>query len=353
MELRAFIDRLREHNLLQQIARQVDWRYEIGELTRKASTPLLFENIKDYPGNQVFTNGLIRPETIAIALGLDRKTKKKETLKELRDRIASPVRPSRVTGASFPDQVVEQDEIDLLKLPVPHWNKEDAGRYIGTWHVNVSRDPDHGAYNLGVYRMQVLGPRQATISTSSKSHLGMQFLKAEAKGQRFETAVAIGVSELLFMAAAAGYPNGSNEYELAGALEQRSVELMQCRTIDLEVPADVEILIEGFIHPGVRATDGPYFDYAGKPTANPEAFVFEATRIAHRRNPIFRGAVVGHPGAEDLQLFALLSQVGLFDFHGSRARRALQMLLLRKEMFRGFQWAGRIGPAMLKPSKRD
>jgi phenyl-phosphate phosphatase/carboxylase subunit alpha len=346
--LRSFIQILKQSGNLRQITKQVDWKYEAGEITRRSNTPLLFQSIKDYPGHQLFTNGLIRWETIALALGFKPGTTRSEAMRELRRRITSPIPAVRVADTRVFDHVLNQDQLDLLQLPVPHWNKVDAARYIGTWHVNISRDPDDGAYNLGVYRMQVLGPRHATISTSAKSHLGMQFLKAEPKGKPLQAAVAIGVGEPLFMAAAAGYPCGRNEYELAGALQQKGVELLQCRSIDLEVPADAEILIEGHILPGVRAVDGPYFDYAGKATTNPQAFVFEATCLSYRRGPIFRGAVVGHRGAEDMQLFSVLSEVGLFDFHGSRARRALQIVLLREGLFRGFQWAGRVGPGMIK-----
>jgi len=346
--LRSFIEVLKRSGNLRQITQQVDWKYEVGEITRRSDTPLLFQSIKDYPGHQVFTNGLIRWKTIALALGFGAGIARSEAIEELRRRIAAPVSPVRLADAPVFEQVLSQDQLDLLQLPVPHWNNADAGRYIGTWHVNISRDPEDGGYNLGVYRMQVLGPRQATISTSAKSHLGMQFLKAEAKGRPLQAAVAIGVGEPLFIAAAAGYPCGRDEYELAGALQQKGVELVHCRSIDLEVPADAEILIEGRILPGVRAVDGPYFDYAGKATTNPQAFVFEATRLSYRRSPIFRGAVVGHPGAEDLQLFSVLSEVGLFDFHGSRARRALQILFLRGGLFRGFQWAGRVGPGMIR-----
>jgi UbiD family decarboxylase len=176
----------------------------------------------------------------------------------------------------------------------------------------------------------------------------MQFAKAEVMGKPLETAVAIGVNEAVFMAAAAGYPGGKDEYELAGALEKKSINLVECQSIALEAPADSEIVIEGYIQPGVRVMDGPYFDYAGKATSNPRAFLFEATRMMFRNNPIFRGAVVGHPGAEDLQLFSVLSEVGLFDFHGSRLRRALQVFFLREGIFSAFQWAGRIGPGMLR-----
>jgi 2,5-furandicarboxylate decarboxylase 1 len=348
MDMRSFMERLRQCGRLRQISREVDWKFELGDIARTIPEPLLFESIKDYLGQSVFANGLASWETIALALGLETATNHKQIVKELRRRIATPIPATRVANGPVFEHFTEHNEIDLLQLPVPHWNKGDAGRYIGTWHINISRDPEDGAYNLGVYRMQVLGPRRATISASLKSHLGMQFLKAEEQGKALQTAVAIGVSETVFMAAAAGYPCGANEYELAGALQQSSVELVKCKTLDLEAPADAEILIEGFILPGVRAVDGPYFDYAGKATANPEAFVFEATRVSHRDRPIFRGAVVGHPTAEDLQLFSVLSEIGLFDFHGSRARRALQILLLRERMFRGFQWAGRVGSEMLK-----
>ena len=347
MDMRSFIDCLQKRGQLRRIDRQVDWKYELGAMTREAQVPLLFENIKDYPGHQVFTNGLIHLSSIALALGMESGTSRKDLVKELRRRITTPVPPARVTNGPVLENIVEELQLDLLKFPVPHWNKSDAGRYIGTWHVNISRDPEDRSYNLGVYRMQVLGPRQATISTSSKSHLGIHFAKSEAMGKPLETAVAIGVSEAVFMAAGAGYPCGKDEYELAGALQGKSVNLVKCEDVDLEAPADTEILIEGHIKPRVRVLDGPYFDYAGKATTNPKAFLFEATRMMFRSKPIFRGAVVGYPGAEDIQLFSALSEVGLFDFHGSRLRRGLQIFFLKEGFFRAFQFAGRIGPGML------
>ena len=348
MDLRNFIDKLREAGVLHQIDRQVDWKYELGEMTRSELRPLLFKNIKDYPGHQVFTNGLINTHAIGLALGVELGKGRKELIRQVCKRVATPIAPTRRESGPIFDNVLEGDKMDLLKLPVPHWNRADAGRYIGTWHINISRDPENGSHNLGVYRMQVLGPRQATISTSSKSHLGIQFAKAEAMGKPLEVAVAIGVSEAVCIAAAAGYPCGKEEYELAGALQDKGVQLMKCGSIDVDVPADAEILLEGHLVPGVRVLDGPYFDYAGKATSNPRAYLFEASRIMFRNNPIFRGAIVGHPYAEDLQLFSVLSEVGLFDFHGSRLRRALQILFLKEGLFRAFQLAGRIGPGMLR-----
>jgi UbiD family decarboxylase len=348
MDLRSFIEQLDQHGQLRRVNRQVDWKYELGEMTRDDPTPLLFENIKGYPGHRVFTNGLINIAAIGLALGVEVVSSRKELIRQVRRRVAAPIAPTRVQGGSIFQNILEGEAVDLLKLPVPHWNKADAGRYLGTWHVNISRDPENGLHNLGVYRMQILGPRHATISTSSKSHLGKQFAKAETMRKPLEVAVAIGVSEVLCIAAAAGYPYGKDEYELAGALQAKSVHLVKCPSIDVDAPLDTEILIEGHVLPGVRVLDGPYFDYAGKATSNPKAYLYEATRIMFRNNPIFRGGIVGHPRAEDLQLFSVLSEVGLFDFHGSRLRRALQIFFLKEGLFRAFQLAGRISPGTLR-----
>jgi 2,5-furandicarboxylate decarboxylase 1 len=348
MDLRDFIEKLRTRGQLRCVSREVDWKYELGEITRNQLEPLLFENIKDYPRHRVFTNGLIDARAIGTALGLETGISRGELIRQMQKRVAAPIPPSHVDSYPSFENDFEGDEVDLLKLPVPYWNRSDAGRYIGTWHVNISRDPENGATNLGVYRMQILGARQATISTSSKSHLGIHFAKAEAMNKPLEVAVAIGVSEPVFIAAAAGYPSGKDEYQLAGALQGESVSVGKLPGTDLDVPSQAEILISGDLVPGARVLDGPYFDYAGKATANPKAFLFEAKRLMFRNNPIFRGAIVGHPRAEDLQLFSVLSEVGLFDFHGSRLRRSLQILFLKGQMFRAFQFAGRIGPGPLK-----
>jgi UbiD family decarboxylase len=348
MDLRRFIAKLEEGGQLRRIARQVDWKYELGGMTRNDLVPLLFENIKDYPGHRIFTNGLIHSREIGVSLGLEVGENREELIRLIRQRVAAPIAPHRMQGGALFENVFIGEEVDLLNLPVPYWNRSDAGRYIGTWHVNISRDPEDGSHNLGVYRMQVLGPRQATLSTSSKSHLGIQFAKAEALGKPLEVAVAIGVSEAVFIAAAAGYPGGKDEYELAGALQAQSVSVTKSPSLDLNVPVDAEILIEGYLVPGARVLDGPYFDYAGKATSNPKAYLFEVASLSFRNNPIFRGAIVGHPQAEDLQLFSVLSEVGLFDFHGSRLRRALQEIFLKKRLFRAFQFAGRVDPGSLR-----
>ena len=342
MELRTFIDALSRHGLLTRVTREVDWKFELGALVRSHRGPLLFENVKDYPGARVFANGISGLVAIGLALGLPSGISRKDLVHELQRRRRGRFKPQFVNSGPVMENFLAGDEIDLFRLPVPHWHPSDAGRYIGTWHVNASRDPDTGCRNLGVYRMELLGPRLATISTYQSSHLGMHVAKAERQGRPLEVAVVIGAPECVVMAGAAALPNGQDEYELAGALEQQSIELVPCRTIKMEVPASAEIVIEGVIRPRERVNDGPYFDYLAQPTSNPSAFLFEASGLMFRNQPIFRGASIGVPGAEDQQLFVALAYMGLWDFKQSAAKRSVQSFLLKRGMFRAFMVAGRI-----------
>ncbi len=357
-DLRHFIWVLADSGHLVRIREVVDWRFEMGRIARDRRVPLLFENIKDYPGARVFTNGLSSPKTIALALGLQ-PSLEPENLAEAQRREANPIKPKLVEIAPVLENIVEGREVDLLMLPVPHWNNQDAGRYLGTWHINVTKDPETGSRNVGVYRMQLLGARQATVSTSPRSHLARHFAKAEKQGQALPMAVAIGVSEPVIMAAAAAYPNEMDEFELAGGLQQEAIQLMRCKTVDLEVPANSEIVIEGFIQPGIRVQDGPYFDYAGNRDTNLRAYLFNATRLMFRNNPIFRGTSIGVAGAEDHQLFAFLAQLNLVDFHGSRLKQAVQNILLKQRCFPTFQLSGKIGASishfktLLHPASRS
>ena len=352
--LRHFIQRLSDNGRLVRVKKPTEWRFEIGRMTRQSRSPLLFENIREYPGQQVFTNGLSDIDSIALALGFEAGRSRKSLLTEARRRMASPLKPEIVQTSTVFENIISARELNLLQLPVPHWSYKDRARYLGTWHINVTKDPETGSRNIGVYRMQLLGPTRATVSASPSSHLARQFAKAEKQGRSLPMAVAIGVSEAVVIAAAAAYPDGMDEYDLAGALQQLPVSLISCQSAPLEVPADSEIVIEGAIQPFVRVQDGPYFDYTGTPNTNPNAFLFEATRLMHRSNPIFRGAAIGVPGAEDHQLFAFLAALNLVDFHGSRLKQTVQNFLLKQRLFRVFQFSGKIGPLLRrKSSTRD
>ncbi len=330
--LRGFIETLSDAGRLVRVRETTHWRFDLGRIARESHSPLLFETILDYPGHRVFTNGLSNIGLIGMALGLEHWISREDLIAEVRQRIANPVSPRVVDTGPVLENAIQGSDVDLLALPIPHWNENDCGRYLGTWHINVTKDPETGIRNVGVYRMQLLGAKQATVSTSPQSHLAQHFAKAERDGRALPMAVAIGTSEAVVMAAAAGYPLGMDEYELAGGLQQQPVELIRCKTVDIEVPANSEIVIEGEIQPGVRGQDGPYFDYTGTTSTNPSAFLFEASRIMFRDDPIFRGSSIGVPGAEDHQLFAILAELGILDFHRSSIKKHIQDMVLKQRL---------------------
>ena len=347
-DLRSFISLLDQKGYLYRFEDRVEWKYEIGNVARNSRFPLLFENISDYPGHKLFTNGLGSYKLIAIALHLDEHTPFKELVKAIKQRIVKPFKPVLIDNGPVKENIISSKDVDLFRFPVPWWSKIDAGRYIGTWHLNITNDPDTGLRNVGVYRMQILDANQTTVSISSRSNLSTHIYNAEKKGQALEMAVAIGVDEAVLMSAASALPYGSDEYFMAGGLAQKPVKLVKCSTIDVEVPANSEIVIEGKIRPGTRVQDGPYLDYAGIPSVNYKAHLFEVTAIMHRNNPIFRGTAVGEPGAEDHIVYSILSRLNLTDYHGSRIRQKVQNYLLKKRYFKAFQLTGRVGKFMRK-----
>jgi 2,5-furandicarboxylate decarboxylase 1 len=341
--LREFISALEKAGLLKRVREPVDWRFEIGQRSAQSDSPMLFESVKDYPDWQVFTGGLSRLECIALALGVEAGISQSGLVRILRERLAKPSPPVIAEKGAVAETVRVGSEVDLSELPAPWWSEIDAGRYVGTWHVNISKDPETGSRNLGVYRMQVLNRNQTTVSVSPHSHLARHMEKCERAGRPLEMAVPIGVAEAVVVAGSAALPFGVDELEAAGSLMKQPVEVIKCRTVDLEIPANSELALEGRILPGERVKDGPYLDYAGIPSVNRRAYLFEVTAILRRVRPIFRGMAVGRAGAEDHQLFAVLAQLGLLNFHGSQIRQKMQNTLLRAGLFRPFQWTGRIG----------
>ncbi|HON11816.1 MAG TPA: UbiD family decarboxylase [Chitinispirillaceae bacterium] len=343
MELRKFIDILDKHGFLKRVKRSVDWKYEIGEIARnEKGTPLLFENIRDYPGFRLFTGGMASLPFIALALGMEPGISRGGFIRELKRRSKSTLRPeiSEFTGDY---KSWSGGKVNLFDLPVPWWSREDGGRYIGTWHINVSKDPVTGFSNAGVYRMQIVGRNQTTVSVSPRSHFALHIAEAESRGEDLALAVAIGIPEAVVLAAAAGVPYGNDEFMLAGGFTGEPLKLARCGSVDLEVPADSEIVLEGFVKRGVRVQDGPFLDYAGIPSVNRNAYLFEVKRVCIREGAFFRGMSVGAAGAEDHQIFSVLSSLGMTDFHGSALRQLVQNFLLKSRLFTLFQYSGRAG----------
>ncbi|MDG5816078.1 UbiD family decarboxylase [Chitinispirillales bacterium ANBcel5] len=345
MDFRTFIAVLEKRGLIQTVEEPVDWKHQIGEISRTVPSALWFKNVKDYPGQSVFTGALGSSEAIELLFEIEgqKNRRRRELVKAIRQRARIPLAPVVVEDGPVTENICMGKHVNLFRFAVPWWSRVDGGRFIGTWHVNITKDPQTGSRNVGVYRMQIVDKRSATVSVSPKGHLAIHMREAEKRGKALKMAVAIGVSEFLVMAGGASFALGVDEYSMAGAWARKPLEIIRCRGVDLEVPAQSEIVLEGELKPGIRVKDGPYLDYAGIANSNPAAFLFEVNSVMYRNNPIFRGTAVGRPGAEDHHMLSLLAGAGLVDFHGSKMRRLLQNFFLKNRMYTLLQMSGRIG----------
>ncbi|NOZ30297.1 MAG: menaquinone biosynthesis decarboxylase [Chloroflexi bacterium] len=324
-DLRAFIDRLEKAGELVRIQAPVSAHLEITEIVDRVSKgpaernkALLFERVKGYD-IPVLINMLGSPRRMAWALGV-------EDLNELTDRLSTLIRPELPRGlgqaldragemwgalravglkpnivrkAPVQDVVLTGERVTLEHLPILQCWPEDGGRYI-TLPTVISRDPETGIRNVGMYRLQVYDER--TLGMHWQLHKGgaEHERKAREMGRdRIPVAVSLGGDPAIVWAGSAPLPPDIDEFLLAGWLRGRPVELVRCVTQPLEVPAHAEIVIEGYVDPEERRPEGPFGDHTGYYTPVDDYPVMHVTAITHRRQPIYPATVVGRPPMED------------------------------------------------------
>jgi 4-hydroxy-3-polyprenylbenzoate decarboxylase len=316
-DLRAWIALLERESELVRVTAEVDPHLEVTEIvdrTVKAGGPaVLFENPKSsHPLliNQFGTErrmcrafGVERLDDVATKLedvlemqppqGLVEKAKGLMKLKSIADSM-----PRTVRSAPCQDVVVTGDDVDLDTLPIQTCWPGDAAPFI-TLPAVITRDPRTGTRNVGMYRMQKIDRRSTFMHWQIHKDGRMDYLASEG---RLEVAVALGLDPVTTYAASAPLPKQVDELMLAGFLRGDAVEVVQAKTIDLEVPAAAEIVLEGYVEAGDEGTEGPFGDHTGY-YSPPEPFpVFHLTAMTMRREAIYPSIVVGKPPAEDAWL---------------------------------------------------
>ena len=261
-DLREYIAKLEEEGELRHIKTEVDWNLELGAISRRAielrAPAPLFENIKGYPaGYRVLANLMsgTRPShgRLAIAMGLPKATPILKLIDEFAERVQSQVKPLIVKTGPCKEVIRLGDAVNVLDLPVPLIHGRDGGRYIGTWHIDINKDPDTGWVNWGMYRHMVHDEKTLGWRATPYQHgPNIYYQKYESRGQPMPMAIAIGTDPLSSVAAATSFPAEITEAEAAGGLRGAPVELVKCETIALEVPATSEIVLEGMVYPGER-----------------------------------------------------------------------------------------------------
>src|SRR5712691_3662645 len=216
-------------------------------------------------------------------------------------------RPKSVRNAPCQEVVQILDsqssaDLTLNDLPILKCWPKDGGRFITLPQVHT-RDPESGARNVGCYRMQVFD--EHTTAMHWQVHkVGARHGKVYyERGERMPVAVTLGGDPVYTFAATAPLPDGLDEILFSGFLRRKSVELVRCKTIDVDVPADVDFVLEGYVQPGEMRPEGPFGDHTGFYTAIEDYPVFHLTAITHRRDAIYPTTIVGKPPMEDFYMW--------------------------------------------------
>ena len=356
--LRDWVEGLERAGELKRVKAELSPRLEMAEVADRAvksnGPALLFENVEGYKGARVLMNQFGSERRMRMALGadsLDDVAKRIEALlhpvppTSLMDKLkmlpmlaeVSSYFPKVVDSKRAPckEVVLRGEDVDVLKFPVLTTWPSDGGPFI-TLPCVVTKDPRSGKRNVGMYRMQVYDgkttgmhwqrqkvaaehfrdrlrataedvvgavdvmARTAGGTTAAVDVNGVpQHVVAKIRGERMEVAVAIGTDPAVTFSAIVPAPPDVEEYLIAGFLRGKAVEIVKCDTVDLEVPATAEIVLEGYVELGELRTEGPFGDHTGFYTMQEEYPVFHITCITHRKNPIYAATIVGKPPMED------------------------------------------------------
>ena len=368
-DLRDWITVLDGAGELKTIRTEVDPVLEITEIADRVSKgrdrrgnpggpALLFQNIKGHPGAQVLINQFGSARRMNLALEVNALDEVADRIRHFMD-VKSPqgfldkvkMLPMLAEmGKFFPKsvstgackEVIKRDNFSLLDLPILQCWPKDSGRFI-TFPCVITRDPKTGKRNVGMYRMQVYDERttgmhwqrqkvgaehyrealraaaaggdparsSAAVDMMARSSGGSVLVEGAGSGRKMEVAVAIGTDPALTFSAIVPAPPDVEEYLIAGFLRQKPVELVKCETLDLEVPANAEIILEGHVHLDELRSEGPFGDHTGFYSLEDLYPVFHVSCITHRKNPIYSTTIVGKPPQEDAYMGKAVERIFL------------------------------------------
>ncbi len=332
-DLRDFIAQLEKLGELKRVATPVSPRLEMTEICdrilRAQGPALLFETPVGY-GIPVLANLFGTPRRVALGMGEENTTalreigkllaflKEPEPPKGLKDawekwpvlKQVLNMSPKLVSSAPCQEVVWEGKDVDLGKLPVQHCWPGDIAPLI-TWGMVVTKGPNKARQNLGIYRQQVVAPDKVIMRWLAHRGGALDYRDHCAKYPRqpFPVAVVIGADPATILGAVTPVPDALSEYQFAGLLRGAKTELAKCIGSDLQVPASAEIILEGAIHPGEAALEGPFGDHTGYYNEQEKFPVLTIERVTMRANPIYHSTYTGKPPDEPAMLGVALNEV--------------------------------------------
>ena len=335
-DLREFVALLEQRGELRRISAPVSADLEITEISdrmvKSGGPALLFENVEGHSA-PLLINLFGTHKRVALALGV-------EDVEELADRVRKLLalsqgppsgiggkmralgelvglarsQPKTVRRAPCQEVVLTGDDVDIFSMPVIRCWPLDAAPFI-TLPLVITRDPESGRRNVGMYRMQVYDRRTTGMHWQTHKVAARHDRRAQESGaERLEVAVAIGADPTTMWTGSMPLPPDMDELAVAGVIRGEPVEVVRCKTVDLEVPAHAEYVLEGYVVPGETRDEGPFGDHTGY-YSPPEPYpVFHVTALTRRRDPIYPTTMVGRPPSEDF-------------FMGKAAERAMLPIL--------------------------
>ena len=314
-DAREWLEHVRDIGELREV-RGVDWWDGIAATTalldRTDGAPaVLFDQVPGYESGRrvlVNCNGTLARQAVTLGLAAEEATH--DGVRNFwRAVLAAGVRlpPVEVeTGPVF-ENVLEGEAVDLEAFPVPIWHPQDGGRYIGTASLNILKDPETSWVNVGTYRNQIFSRNELGMWISPGKHGRLIRDRSGRTGERIPVVVVVGADPLLFLAAAAAIPFGTDEFAWAGGVRGEAVEIVRGPRTGLPFPAAAEIAIEGWIDPDRWHDEGPYGEFHGYyGYGEGRTPVIEVEAIYHRSDPILLGCPQGKPPHEDNRALAYL-----------------------------------------------
>jgi 4-hydroxy-3-polyprenylbenzoate decarboxylase len=317
--LHDYVNALDDIGQLRKIKTPVSADLEVAEILRrlmyKSNQPaVLFENVEGhkYP---ILGNAFGSIDRLKLALNLDDFTEIGERIAMMsKMRVPSSIfgklkmlpklteiadyGPKQVESGPVNEVILTENEASLALLPITKSFPLDAGRFI-TFGITVTKNPETAIQNLGIYRLQVLGNKKAIMHWQVHKRGALHYQLNKDENKRTEVAIVIGADPATIFSAIAPVPEGMDKYFFAGITRKKGVKVVKCKTVDIQVPATSEIVLEGYVDPNEINIEGPFGDHTGYYTP-PEPYpTFTLTGMMMRHDPIFLTTVVGKPILED------------------------------------------------------
>jgi 2,5-furandicarboxylate decarboxylase 1 len=309
MDFRTFVSALRDARELIDIHEPVGLDYEIGAIGRQLSDaegPAAMLHKVGNAAAPMVLNLYGTRRRVALALG----AREDELLSHVAKKLKTRVPTEAHTGAPRCQEVVlTGSDANILEWPFPLWNIGDGGRYITAGNV-IARHPEFG-WNIAYHRAQLYSGTELGICMAPEHHL--RYAADEARGRnKVEAAIVVGVRPSISIAAGSDFATGDYELNVAGALEGKPIRVARCKTVDVEVPEDTELVIEGYF-PGEVRDEGPFVEFTGYQTKVIQSAVFKITAITHRAHPLVHGVFAGTPPCETNLIWRELEDSEAFD----------------------------------------